>query len=195
MIVVRILWALLAAFAYQLATNVFLQAGLLLLNGHWRIAAFELLAWFAVNALAVLTATARISKLTGAPIITARDWLFILGNEQDGYYPQRAVAAHPKWPLWLVGLVECAWRNRLRNLCFWKPLAWLHAPPAPDLKSLGGWLGAYGELSIAMHWCGWRTELQWSYAPRRWFGDIGPRLDQPAVWGAISWAFRPVGKY
>lgn len=50
-----------------------------------------------------------------------------------------------------------------------------------------------GKLLVIVRTRGWMTELE--YVIGWCFGDFGPRLDQPGMWGGVSWAFRPAGKF
>lgn len=140
--------------------------------------------------VAILFGVTRTSRLTGRTIFTAPDWLSVYGNEQDGYDPEWAVnTIYKGWPTFLRRYSWAAWRNKVRNLPFVPSLAWLHVPPTEDIK-VTSW--TKGRLSVEIHESGWMVELKASYKDR--FLDIGPRLDQPREWGAVSWAFRPFGK-
>lgn len=172
MILLRCAWALLAALLYKLAMVPLVLAGFVLVP-------FAI--WFGVH---------RKSRITGVDIFTAPDWLDLYGNEQEGYDSAFAKSLHPTWPTFWRRYVWAAWRNKYRNLPFWRPLRWLHRPnPDSSLKSRAWtWRGVRFRVS----WRGWMTEFEWSRGSR--YGDFGPRLDQPDSWGGVSWAFRPWGK-
>ena len=182
----RALIGFLIALAYQVATNPFVIAGLMVLAGHWQGAAWLLTAWCAVHALAVLLSDWKVSPLTGQTIRDAPRFLWLVGNDQDGYVSRQHL--HPTWPWWLVAFVECTWRNKLRNLPYWPGLGWLHRPTG-DLREHNA---AFAGLVFRIRTRGWMTEVE--YFTRTRFGDFGPRLDQPDEWGGVSWAFRPWGK-
>lgn len=77
------------------------------------------------------------------------------------------------------------WRNKLRNLPFVPGLRWLHrVPNKPEVWRYH----KIGPVLVELYWHGWMTELKASSG--NWFLDIGPRLDQPSEWGAVSWAYR-----
>ena len=192
--IIRAVLAFVAGGIYQVATNPFVQAALLVLTGHWLGALAVLAIWGALCAVAVTLSVERKSRLPGlesVDIFTAPDILFILGNEQEGNAPAWYRARHPKWPRWLCAFVFAAWRNKTRNLPFVSWLRWLHRPQRV-LHTRGKTIGKY---FVTVTWRGWLTELQWENLTKRRFGDIGPRLDQPDQWGGVSWAFRPFGKY
>lgn len=187
-VIVRALWSVVTATLYQLATNPYLQALLLAVSGYWRVAVWLLAVWLALHALAVALAGWRESRIGTGRIFTCPDWLFLLGNEQDGYLPAWYVERRKGWPQWLVAFEWAAWRNKLRNLPFVESLAWLHRP-AGALVVREKRIGA---VTLRVRWRGWMTEVE-HFTARR-FGDFGPRLDQPDQWGGVSWAFRPWGK-
>lgn len=169
--ILRAAWAIASATAYKLAFAPLAVAG------------------FVLVPVAILFGVTRPSRLTGKTIFTAPDWLAWFGNEQDGYDPEWAVTTIYKgWPTFWRRYAWAAWRNKIRNVPFVPSLAWLHKP-----KGQLVWREAriFGVLVIVV-WRGWMTELRCSKG--RWFLDIGPRLDQPKEWGAVSWAFRPFGR-
>jgi len=188
-IAARICCALLSAAAYQLATNPYLLALVLVLTGHWRAGVAILAVFLVLCALSVSFGVHRRSTFEPfLPIFTAPAWLFIFGNEQEGQDPLWYFAKHPTWPRWLRAFVFCAWRNKLRNLPFVSWLAWLHRPAGRlevRARTIAG-------VTFRIRWRGWMTELEWFTAD--YFGDVGPRLDQPDQWGGVSWAFRPWGR-
>lgn len=176
----------LIALAYQVATNPYVIAGLLVLAGHWKPATVLLGLWCLSHALAVAFSRWAVSPLTGHTIRDAPGWLWALGNMQDGYVSRQYM--HPKWPWWLVAFTECAWRNKLRNLPWYPGLKWLHRPSG-ELREHNA---AFAGLVFRIRTRGWLTEVE--YFSRKRFGDFGPRLDQPDEWGGVSWAFRPWGR-
>lgn len=186
MILLRVLGGVGAAAVYQVATNPFVQAVGLSFAGRWAAAAWLLAAWCAAHALAVALSRWTLSPLTGLAIRTAPRFLWVLGNDQDGYLSRWGL--HPTWRWWAVAFAECAWRNKLRNLPFVSWLRWLHVPHGTLITREVQVLG----LTLRMRARGWMTELEWIAG--RHFGDIGPRLDQPDAWGGVSWAFRLWGR-
>lgn len=191
-IVLRTAWALISAALYQLGTNVYIQALLLALHD-WRLSLYWLASWWVLVILAVAMGVTRKSRLPGleqVDIFTARKPFTLLGDEQQGWrFPPGS-----KLPRWLLPYVCCGWRNKLRNLAFWRPLAWLHVPPdngygVPVFDSF-----RIGGARVVVKWQGWMTEFTADWPAKRWFIDLGPRLDQPGKWGAVSWAFR-IGRY
>lgn len=184
----RIVRAMLVAAAYQVATNPFVLAGVLLLAGAWNWAGGVLAAWTALNILAVATARWSQSRIGGGRIFTCPDWLFILGNEQEGYLPPWYVERRRNWPWWLVAFEWVWWRNKARNLPFVSWLKWLHVPKGELITTSRKLFGA----DIRIRKRGWMVEVEYFTATR--FGDFGPRLDHPDEWGGVSWAFRPWGK-
>lgn len=184
----KILYAMTVALAYQVVSNPFVLAALLLLSGHWQASAWLLGAWIAVHVVAVATAGWRESRIGGGRIFTCPDWLFLFGNEQEGYLPQWYVERRKGWPWWLVAFEWAAWRNKLRNLPFVPWLKWLHVPKGQLVMSRRVIFG----VEVRTRQRGWMVEVE--YFTRTRFGDFGPRLDQPDEWGGVSWAFRPWGK-
>jgi hypothetical protein len=185
--------ALVVATAYQVATNPFLQAVLLAACGHWQVGAALLFVYLALCALAVTMRERRYSRLSGleeVEIVTAPEFLFIFGDEQQGWLPQWLVDKWPQWvPRWWIAFSCCAWRNKLRNLPFSAWLWWLHRPRGELVVRQY----SVGKLTVIMRTRGWMCEIEYLYGRR--FGDVGPRLDQPDQWGGVSWAFRPWGKF
>lgn len=189
-VITRILCCVATSTAYQIATNPFLLALMLCL---WDFrAGAGLVALYAGGCVgAVKTSKVMHSPLTGFPIITpprgSLFWLF--GNDQDGLWVDWHRAKYsPRWR-WLAPFMWTFWRNKLRNLPFVRCLEWLHIPP--NTPEVWRYYKVRGVL-IELYWRGWMTELKWSVG--KYFGDIGPRLDQPVTWGAVSWAFRPFGR-
>ena len=188
------------ALVYQIATNPFAWAGIMVLAtgiagllGHWLpgllvMAIVILVVWAVLNAVAVLFGKWRVSRLTGDLIYTAPDWLFVLGNEQEGYDSEFAKSLHPTWPKFARRFVWAAWRNKARNLPFLNGLQRWHFPKGPlevIEKRAGGVL-------YRVRKSGQMIEVE--YIGTKYFGDFGPRLDQPEEWGNVSWAFRPRGR-
>jgi hypothetical protein len=191
-IVLRAAWALISATVYKLATNAYLQALLLALHD-WRLSLYWLAGWLLLCAVATVTSRTRKSTLPGLEsldIFTTRAPLMLLGNEQEGNAPQWYRDRHPKWPRWLCAFVFMAWRNKLRNLAFWRPLAWMHRPSGEQASAEA----TVGPVTVGVRWRGALTELIADWPEKQWFVDIGPRLDQPDQWGGVSWAFR-LGRY
>lgn len=210
-LIIRTVWCITAATVYQIATNPFVLAVLLCLpylvavlpwwaawpffwvvwDGH-ALAAALLTAAYTIGCVgAVMTSKVMHSPLTGFPIInTPRSSLFwIFGNDQDGLWVDWHRAKYSPRLRWLAPFMWTWWRNKLRNLPFVPGLQWLHR--VPDTPEVWRFWKVRGVL-VELYWCGWMTELKWSAGNH--FGDIGPRLDQPVTWGAVSWAFRPIGR-
>lgn len=68
------------------------------------------------------------SPITGLPIEVPPAFLFLWGNNQEGYSPVWYAEYRPKWPAWLRRYEWAAWRNSCNNLRFVKAL---HPPPDP----------------------------------------------------------------
>lgn len=194
--ILRAIGGFVAAAVYQIITNPFVTAALIALIG-WSIPSlFAALAYVStyllICAVAVTFRVRRKSRLPGlesATIETAPGWLFLFGDEQQGWLPDWLVAEWRKWvPRWWVAFSCCCWRNKLRNLPFLRCLKWLHKPTG-TLRIKEAKLGS---VTIIMRTRGWMTEIEYISAKR--FGDFGPRLDQPDQWGGVSWAFRPFGR-
>jgi hypothetical protein len=169
--VLRLLAVVPVAFAYKLATFPLRLAGYVLVP-------FAI--WFGVT---------RPSKLTGETIFTAPDCLAIFGNEQEGYDPQWAIDnLYQGWPTFWRRYSWAAWRNAVRNLPFVLPL--FHKPAPDKFATFDVW--TWEGFRVELWYRGWLTELKCSKG--NWFCDIGPRLDQPEAWGAVSWAFRLAGR-
>ena len=172
--ILRAAWAIASATAYKLAFAPLAVAGFVLV---------PVAIWFGVT---------RPSRLTGKTIFTAPDFLAPWGNEQDGYDPEWAVTTIYKgWPTFWRRYAWAAWRNKCRNVPFVPWLAWLHRKDPDRFVVFDVWRIA--GIRIELHWQGWMTELKASKG--KWFLDIGPRLDQPTEWGAVSWAFRLIGRH
>lgn len=188
---IRFPFGLVLALLYQIAFNPLIQAALLLLTGHWRAALLWAGAWFALCLLAVVTGERRKSRMGGlehVDIFTAPKWLNLLGDEEQGWTPQFLVDLWPRWvPLWFIAWSCCSWRNKLRNIAFWPPLAWLHKPKGELREHI--WPTEWGGFKMRTR--GWMTECEYWYGKR--FGDFGPRLDFPDQWGGVTWALRPWG--
>lgn len=159
------------------------------LTGHWQLGAVIAAGWFVLCAVAVSCGVMRLSPMTLEEVFTAPLWLRWLGDDEQGWLPSFLVAKWPRWvPHWFIAWSCCAWRNKLRNIAFWPPLAWLHKPKGELREHV--WLR--GKLGLRMRTRGWMTEIEYWYGTR--FGDFGPRLDFPDQWGGVTWAFRPWGK-
>lgn len=189
-VITRVVWCVATATAYQLCTNPIVLAALLALAGYWKVGAGLVAAWLLLCAVGVAASRDRFSPMAGREVFTTPRWLFLLGNEQEGNAPDWYRARHPKWPRWLCAFVFMAWRNKLRNLPFLPSLKWLHAPDPDELTTFDTW--QVGGWKVELWYHGWLTELKYSKGDR--FGDVGPRLDQPTEWGAVSWAYRLWGK-
>ncbi len=165
----RILWALLSATLYWLATIPLALLGFV-------VVPFAI--WFGVS---------RPSNLTGKLIVTAPNWLALWGNEQDGFDPEWAVATIYKgWPTFWRRYSWAAWRNKVRNLSFVPWLDFLHVPRG----ELHERQFALGRFTVRVRWRRWMTELEYIRGNR--FGKFGPRLEQP--FNRVSWAMRPWGR-
>jgi hypothetical protein len=186
----RLLWCVASATAYQIATNPFVLAVGMAIAGFWPVAAVLLLAYTAGCIGAVVTARDHASPLTGelirSPPKGALFWLF--GDDQLGLFVPWHRAKYPKAMQWIAPFVWTFWRNKVRNLPFVPALKWLHQPKG-ELRVIE-W--AWGKVKFRIRTRGWMTEFEYFTASR--FGDIGPRLDQPGGWGAVSWAFRIAGR-
>lgn len=190
----RAIIGILLAFVVLVFTNPFVMAAMLLICGwHWIIASCIVGAHLSICAVLVSFRVIRKSRLPGLEntlIETAPDWGFMFGDEQQGWLPQWLIDKWPAWvPHWWIAFSCAAWRNVWRNLSFVRALRWLHKPPAKPID-------VYEWHSNGVLWKmrtrGWMTEVE--YFGKSYFGDFGPRLDQPDAWGTITWAFRPRGK-
>lgn len=192
MIPLRWLWCMVCAAAYQAATNPFVTVTVLAIFGQWRIGAAYVSLYLLLCAIAVALRVTRPSRLPGlGVVVTAPDWLFVFGDEQQGWLPQWLIDKWPKWaPKWLIALSCCAWRNKLRNIAFTPWLAWLHRPKGVLRERRR----VVGSFVLILRTRGWLTEFEYVWTDGRRFGDFGPRLDQPDEWGGVSWAFRPFGR-
>lgn len=191
MIAARLALAVLLAIGYQIALNPLIQGLLWVVFGHWQTGIAEVVTWFTLCLVAVLTGVRRTSQFPGlesVPIFTARKFLYLLGDEEQGWTPTFLVDQWPRWvPVWFVAWSCCAWRNKLRNIAFWSALSWLHKPHG----ELHTYERTYGKLFFRLRTRGWMQEAEYGYGKR--FGDFGPRLDFPDQWGGVTWAFRPFG--
>jgi hypothetical protein len=95
-------------------------------------------------------------------IITAPDWLWIYGNEEDGYWPQWWVdechELHPDWTAYKIMYWWAAIRNSTNNVRFIK---FLHPPPRTGGV---GWL-TIGKLTLV--WQGLFSRIIWE-DDKRW---------------------------
>lgn len=184
----KIAYAMSVAAAYQVATNPFVLSAILILAGYFMLATAVLVVWTAANMVAIATADWRQSRIGGGRIFTCPDWLFVLGNEQEGYLPPWYVERRSSWPWWLIAFEWAWWRNKARNLPFVSWLKWLHVPKGELITTSRKLFG----VDIRIRQRGWMVEVEYFTTTR--FGDFGPRLDHPEEWGGVSWAFRPWGK-
>ena len=187
--ILKALYCIPVALAYQVATNPFVLAPLLALFGYWEAGTVLLAVYLLLCTLSIIFGVHRKSRFEPyIPIFTAPDWLFLFGNEQEGQDPFWYQMKHPKWPKWLRAFVFCAWRNKLRNLPFVSCLSWLHKPVGELRVYHAAFLGSVFTIRVR----GWMVEME--EVRVKYFADIGPRLDQPDHWGGVSWAFRPAGR-
>jgi hypothetical protein len=169
MVYLRLIWALVTASLYWLATLWLALLG------------------FVVVPFAIWFGVARPSKLTGRPIFTAPNALSLWGNEQDGFDPEWAVATIYKgWPTFSRRYSWAAWRNKVRNLPFVSWLDFLHLPQGELHQATL----TVRQFTVHVRWRRWMTELEYIRGDR--FGKFGPRLEQP--FSRVSWAMRPWGK-
>lgn len=172
--ILRAAWAIASATAYKLAFAPLAVAGLF------------------VVPLVIWRSRWHTSPLTGEQILSVPSGpLFLWANAQDGIDPPWYREHRKNWPRWWRLYEWTAIRNKCRNLPFLKGLAWLHRKDPDRFVVFDVWRIA--GIRIELHWQGWMTELKASKG--KWFLDIGPRLDQPTEWGAVSWAFRLIGRH
>ena len=201
---IKALYCLPVALAYQIIFNPFIVAGLLVMpyvldaipwwplttvwSGHW-LAAMGIVGVHTLGCIgAVLTAKQTVSPLTGKPIRTPTGMFWFFGNAQDGLWVDWHIAGYHKGLKWLAPFMWTWWRNKWRNLPLISSLKWLHFSAAPlQVKE-----HVVKSVLIRFRTQGWMAELE--YVTARRFGKFGPRLEQPDEWGAVSWAFRPFGR-
>lgn len=133
MAAVRIIWCLLFAAVHEAVFYLTLfPLGLLL------------------SPVSILLARPQVSQITCLRILNAPRWLWLFGNDEDGFDPEWYRKAHPTWPRFWRMLVWSAWRNPVNNLRFCE---WLYAPPVlgrVQIKQIHGWL---------LLWQGWRCRI------------------------------------
>lgn len=125
--------------------------------------------------VAYLTGQWQPSYITGKPIYNAPRWLWLWGNDEDGYLPEWYAAAHPSWGRFRRAFMWAAIRNTVNNLRF---VLWLNPPQRVDLVRWETW----GHFTFV--WQGWRSRLLYS-SDSLWVG-IGWKYEPKAV-SATGW--------
>lgn len=137
----RLAWAI-----FSIALFGILRWVLLVLPGYF-------LVW-----LAILFSREEASPVTGRAIINAPRWLWLWGNDQEGYLPYwYSVKYHPRLHWVLRAYLWAAWRNPANNLRFVK---WINPPADPEKVKISN----RGNLSLL--WDGWRYRILWYPKPR-----------------------------
>ena len=116
-------------------------------------------------------------SLEGKLIVNAPRWLWLWGNDEDGYEPAYYVAMTPEWNRYVRMWVWAAWRNSFNNIRF---IRWLSPPPVVDeIKFWQSgrlyiiWQGLYTRFVYITSMGHWLT-LGWKY----WIDDsVNPCRD------------------
>jgi hypothetical protein len=119
MTALRFAWAILTWTVYQVVTLPLDIAGLFLVP------------------IAIWRGQTITSPVTGKQIFTAPTWMWLYGNDQEGYDAPLTYTLHPYLPDFLRRYCWAALRNRVNNLRFIKCI---HPPPNPlRIKFVRGW--------------------------------------------------------
>lgn len=100
--------------------------------------------------VAILFGREVVSPITDQSILTAPRFLWLWGNDEDGFDPPWYANANPSWSRWRRMWVWAAWRNPVNNLRF---VRWLYAPPVLGQVQMVEWRG------WLVLWQGWRTRI------------------------------------
>ena len=114
---------------------------------------------FLLVPIAIWKAVPTISPITGKAIVTAPRWLWLFGNDEDGYNPEWYEVYELTWPWWWRQWVWAAWRNPVNNLRF---VTWLHPPPVVGKVHYR----TYWRFTFL--WQGWATRLVWISPKGHW---------------------------
>jgi len=146
----RFLWAIVSILAYELLTLPLTILG------------------FVVVPVAIYRGRWQISPINGRTIYTAPRWLWLWGNDEDGYDPQWYREANPTWGPLRRMYTWAALRNSVNNLRFVKLL---NPPPVPSRVKFAAinhnatlvWQGAFSRIiwTTRTHWYG----AGWKYDP------------------------------
>lgn len=117
----------------------------------------------------------------GRVITNAPRWLWLWGNDEDGYQPDWYAAAHPQWSAWRRMYIWAAIRNSVNNLRFVRAL---HPPPNPARYR------TWRRGVVTLIWQGWASRL--IVNERTWWLAIGWKYDpdsEPAYWQQFGCGF------
>jgi hypothetical protein len=122
--------------------------------------------------------------ITGTKTIySAPKWLWLWGNQQDGYDPEWAVnTIYKGWPVFLRRYSWAAWRNKSSNKRF---ILWLH--PAPEPERIGFIQGRNWWIC----WQGWAHNWQW--VRKKSWTEIGWRYEPKDAQGVAETDWRQYG--
>lgn len=123
--------------------------------------------------------------ITGTKTIySAPKWLWLWGNQQDGYDPEWAVQTIYKgWSKFRRRYSWAAWRNRTSNLRF----LGLFKPTKPIQEIRG--------KTWHVQWSGWLTEWFWDHPSKSKFTKFGARLGPEWTKEGTNFAFRLYARY
>lgn len=90
------------------------------------------------------------SPYTGRLIITAPPWLWLFGNDEDGFDPSWYEEYRPTWPRWFRMWEWAAVRNSVNNLRF---VSWFSPPLDPTMTKVATYRNSW------IVWQGWRGRI------------------------------------
>lgn len=159
------------------------------------------LAGFFLVPIAFIFAEWRESRIyPGRHILAAPDWLFIYGNEQDGFIPEPShiPAYYAEWRFrfarWLpdgvrtfiLAYLWAAWRNKVSNIRF---LGWPKIRSGDELEVVAGGSNWYIIRS------GWLMLWLWARPESRTFTQAGARIDKAWSKFGVNFTIRLNGRY
>ena len=150
-IAIRMLWALATFIVYNAITLVLQVIG------------------FVLVPVAIWLSIEEVSFITGRTIRNAPRWLWLWGNDEDGYDPLWWIIARKDWKPFRRMWVWAAFRNPVNNLRFIKAL---HPPPVVGKIKQEEWHPSWGTIQLV--WQGlfcrlniytenWELRMGWKY--------------------------------
>lgn len=116
-------------------------------------------------------------------IFSAPKWLWLWGNQQEGYDAPKSLELHPTMGAFKRRWLWAAWRNRTSNFRF---LGWFK--PTKPVKVLSGGNWKITTSGMLAHWL-------WDHPEKKKFTAFGARIDKEwSAYGA-NFAWRPYANY
>lgn len=143
---------------------------------------------FFVVPLALALARQRITPYSGGEYIWVPPrWLWLWGNDQEGYDPRWYQIYRPTWHPWLRRYEWAAWRNPVNNLRFVK---WLRPTPGKARLHWGGSAmfltrGIFSRLIVTLD--NGDLLIGWKIDPMAAHWD--PTTAMPRLWEVLPWGY------